>query len=135
MELADAVLITKADGTNKSKASKAASEYRRALHLLQPPDSGWTPKVNICSAINGEGIKEAAGMIEEFRKMIESGGYKELRRKQQQVGLLRQELDSEILRRYYESHELEAQLTKIEKKKVINPFAELNRLLGKTGEN
>jgi LAO/AO transport system kinase len=50
MEMADALVVTKADGSNTDKAKAACAEYRRALHLMQPPESGWGPKAETCSA-------------------------------------------------------------------------------------
>ena len=45
MEMADSVIITKADGTNIQKAKNARTEYAHALHLFPPTESGWIPKV------------------------------------------------------------------------------------------
>ena len=45
MEMADGIVINKADGSNIEKAKLAASHFRNALHLFPTPDSGWTPKV------------------------------------------------------------------------------------------
>lgn len=68
MEMADGLVITKADGPNIEKAKIARSEYARALHFLPPHPSGWIPEVKICSAYEDQGIKEVALMVEKFRQ-------------------------------------------------------------------
>ena len=66
MEMADGLVITKADGNNVQKAKSARSEYARALHFLPPAASGWHPEVSLCSSIDGTGIEAAYAMIENF---------------------------------------------------------------------
>ena len=75
MEMADAMLITKADGSNMENAKAARSEYARAMHLLQAPESGWTPRVLTCSAVDNIGMNEVYDMIEEYRLFSASNDY------------------------------------------------------------
>ncbi len=58
MEMADAIVINKADGDNIDKANLAATHFRNALHLFPPTESGWRPKVLTYSGFYGLGIKE-----------------------------------------------------------------------------
>ena len=51
IEMADAIFINKADGDNIVKANLAKAEYSNALHLFPPPESGWIPVVETCSAL------------------------------------------------------------------------------------
>ena len=51
MEMADALVITKADGNNLEKAKAAKAEYAHALHLLQASESGWITQTKICSSV------------------------------------------------------------------------------------
>ena len=51
MELADSLVITKADGDNIQNAQNAKQEYLRALHLFPPMENRWTPKVSTCSSL------------------------------------------------------------------------------------
>lgn len=83
MEMADALVITKADGDNKTKAGKAAAEYQHALHLFQPPASGWIPQVLTCSALENTGIQEVIGMIQRYEQHIKVSGFREANRQQQ----------------------------------------------------
>ncbi len=83
MELADALVITKADGDNKSRAMAAQAEYNRALHYLAPATEGWLTKVTTCSALTGEGIGAIWSLIEEFKQQtLQSGAFMKRRRRQ-----------------------------------------------------
>ncbi len=64
MEMADALVINKADGDNVKKAKLAQLEYKNALHLFPPSESGWIPTVNTCSSLNNKGIEEVWKVIE-----------------------------------------------------------------------
>ena len=66
MEMADAVVINKADGDNLQRARKAKTEFTRALHLLQPQENGWTPKVMACSAIENKGLDKVWETINSY---------------------------------------------------------------------
>ena len=83
MELADAILVNKADGENKQRALTAKAEFNRILHYLQPITEGWFPQAYTCSALTGEGIAEMWQVIQAFhRKTSESGVSSQRRRKQ-----------------------------------------------------
>src|SRR6478752_8038629 len=58
MEMADVIVITKADGDNIAKAKLAKTEFNRALHLFPAKKSGWMPRVTTCSALTKDGIDE-----------------------------------------------------------------------------
>jgi LAO/AO transport system kinase len=83
IELADALLITKADGANHPRALAAKAEYNRALHYLAPATPGWRTRAAVCSALSGAGIAEIWAEIERFRaEMSASGVFAERRRMQ-----------------------------------------------------
>jgi len=83
MELADALLVNKADGDNKPRAKAAQLEYNRALHYLAPATDGWQTRAYSCSSLTGEGIPEIWNVVEEFRnKTMESGVLEKRRRAQ-----------------------------------------------------
>ena len=84
MELADAVLVHKADGANKVKAEQTRKEYGRILHFLRPATKGWSSKAYTCSSLTGEGIKEIWDVIREFEAKGKSSGVFSERRKGQQ---------------------------------------------------
>ncbi|KOP83369.1 methylmalonyl Co-A mutase-associated GTPase MeaB [Cytobacillus solani] len=83
MELADAVLVNKADGENKRLALKTKAEYNRILHFLQPATKGWQTKAATCSAIYQEGMKDIWDTIQSFEKTTKKSGVFENRRRAQ----------------------------------------------------
>lgn len=66
MELADALVINKADGESINLATQTRRHYQSALHLLRH-NSFWTPQVMTCSAIKNENIEAVWGMISDFQ--------------------------------------------------------------------
>jgi len=83
MELADVLLINKADGQNIAKAQHAQNEYSRAIQFLKAATQGWETKVFTCSAISGEGIPEILATIKEFKKLtLENGAFDDRRKTQ-----------------------------------------------------
>jgi LAO/AO transport system kinase len=85
MEIADAIIINKAEGENRQRAEVAAGQYKNALHILRPKSKNWSVPVKLCSALYHEGIPEIWDMISDFRnKLTESGEFEE-KRKQQAV--------------------------------------------------
>jgi LAO/AO transport system kinase len=66
MELADLVVVNKADGDLLATAQHTAADYAAALHLVRPRIAGWTPRVLLCSALTGTGIDDVWAAIGEF---------------------------------------------------------------------
>jgi len=97
MEMADGVVITKADGDNKKRANQAKADYQHALHLFPPPTSGWTPKVLVSSAIEKFGLKETWEMIEDFKTFTASRGFFELQRVEQNKHWFHSSIESRIM--------------------------------------
>nr|VFJ94771.1 MAG: LAO/AO transport system kinase [Candidatus Kentron sp. H]VFJ95660.1 MAG: LAO/AO transport system kinase [Candidatus Kentron sp. H]VFK01903.1 MAG: LAO/AO transport system kinase [Candidatus Kentron sp. H] len=83
MELADALIINKADGDNKPRARAAELEYNRALTYLAPATEGWRTRAYTSSATTGEGVAEMWGVVEAFRQQTEASGVLEKRRREQ----------------------------------------------------
>jgi len=93
MEMADAVVITKADGDNIKSATNAQAEYQHALHLLPPSSTGWKKEVLTCSALQNRGIEEIWKLIVRFHtQSLSSGNFKE-NRVQQNVKWFQEYLD------------------------------------------
>ena len=83
MEMADGIVINKADGSNIEKAKLAAAHFRNALHLFPTPDSGWTPQVLTYSGFYGLGVKEIWDMIDQYFEFVKQNGYFDFRRNEQ----------------------------------------------------
>ncbi len=84
MEMADALIINKADGDNITAAQRAAGEYRNALHLFPPSAGGWIPKVSTCSALNGDGVGDVWGIITSYTEQMQGNGHWQQKRQQQE---------------------------------------------------
>src|SRR5690349_10743134 len=74
IELADLVVVNKADGELKAVARRSAADYQHALRMLRSPTAGWTPEVTTCSAQTGEGVVELWGIVERFKKAVGEKG-------------------------------------------------------------
>ena len=85
LEIADMIVVNKADGSTKNAAERAASEYRRALHILKPVSPTWMPPAHTCSAISGDGLADIWKDIETHRELLKISGEFDQKRKQQRV--------------------------------------------------
>ncbi|MCL2245702.1 MAG: methylmalonyl Co-A mutase-associated GTPase MeaB, partial [Lentimicrobiaceae bacterium] len=85
MEMADALIITKADGDNIAKATAAKALYKSALKLFPKNENGWEPPVDTCSAFLKESIANIWNMIQEFEKWTQENGYFQKHRTEQSV--------------------------------------------------
>ncbi|MDJ0782986.1 MAG: methylmalonyl Co-A mutase-associated GTPase MeaB [Desulfosarcinaceae bacterium] len=74
LELADAVVINKADGDNIAKAEKARQEYEAALHLLNPATPTWSPPVRTCSALTLRGVDAVWEVVCTYREKLTATG-------------------------------------------------------------
>jgi LAO/AO transport system kinase len=87
-EMADLIVITKADGSNKLVAEGAKVSLRNALHLFPSKSSGWKPQVLTCSALSNTGITDLWEIIMEYIALTrESGYFEELRRQQAVISM------------------------------------------------
>ena len=80
MELADLILINKADDELKALADRSAADYRNALRLLHPRSVNWKVEVRTCSARDGDGIAEAWDLVLKHRSVLEASGEMKTRR-------------------------------------------------------
>lgn len=114
MEAADLVLINKADGDNLEKAKAARTELSRALHFFPPFDSGWIPKVAICSALTGAGIPEVLTILDDFVTKVKANGFFGENRKLQQLHWMHSWLKEELVKSFYQRPDVTALLHKTE---------------------
>ncbi len=125
MEMADALVITKADGDNLIKAKAARSEYAHAMHLFQAAESGWIPKSIICSSLSGEGMQDILAMLNEYKNKTLASGFFLEKRKQQQFKLFEKALEEEVLRRFHQNEAVKKsmeEVLEISKSSNIQPF-------------
>lgn len=110
MEMADALVITKADGDNIRKANVARREYENAMHLFPAKESGWIPKAMTCSSIERTNLQRIWEVIESYRNATTINGWFENNRKQQDIHWLKETLDGKLLQAFYENPELKKEL-------------------------
>ena len=135
IEMADAIVINKADGDNIKRAKLAKVEFNRALHLYPEKESGWQPNVAICSALNNEGVSEAWDMIIDYYQLTTANNYFDIRRKEQNKYWLLQTINERLKSNFFNkaiiNKELKEQLHLIETNKTT-PFAAADYLLSLT---
>lgn len=103
VELADAIVINKADGENKIRAQAARAEYNRALHYLIPATEGWQTCAYTCSALTGEDVDVLWSVIRAFQQQTTASGVFSKRRREQLSEWLHL-LIEEQLRAYFFAH-------------------------------
>lgn len=115
MEMADALVITKADGDNVKKANMAAGEYRNALHLFPANPSGWIPEVFTCSALDGTNVEKVYEVIERFERHMKTQGFWEKQRHSQDKKWFNEALREMILSHFFNDPQLSILLKSLEK--------------------
>jgi LAO/AO transport system kinase len=97
MELADVVVVNKADGDLRPAAQRAVADYQQAVHLLRPKHPGWQVPVVAASALTGVGIDEAWGAVEQFTDHLRDHGLLERIRAGQAVTWMWDEIREALL--------------------------------------
>lgn len=132
MEMADAIVINKAEGENLKNAKIAKVEFNRALHLYPPKESGWQPKVLLASALQNKGIAEVWELIENYLNLSKSTHFFEHNRNEQNKFWLLQTIEDRLKSDFYNNPsiktELELQLKHIQNGETT-PFAAAEVLL------
>lgn len=132
IEMADAIVINKADGDNIKRAKLAKVEFNRALHLYPLKSSNWTPKVSICSAIENKGVNEVWEMILEYTSLTKGNSFFDEKRNEQNKFWLIQTIEEQLQQDFFGREDiknaLKEQLTLIELNKTT-PFVAAEYLL------
>ena len=108
MEMADGIVINKADGSNIDKANLAASQFRNALHLFPAPESGWTPQVLTYSGFYGLRIKEVWDMIDQYMAFVKESGYFDHRRNEQSKYWMYETINEQLRDSFYKNPLIES---------------------------
>ena len=99
LELADIVVVNKADGNHVTEARKAARELSSAIRLIYPRETLWRPPILTMSAIEGTGLTELWDTVERHRQVLTDAGEFEARRRAQQVDWTWQMVRDAVLER------------------------------------
>ena len=132
IEMADMIVINKAEGDNMNRAKLAQKAFQTALHFYPPKPSGWNPKVLLASALNHKGIDKIAEEINSYVKLTKANGYFEQNRLEQNRFWLFETVNQTIKDNFYNRPEIDKKLKelliKLEKKE-ITAFEAAKKLL------
>jgi LAO/AO transport system kinase len=110
MEMADAIVITKAEGDNLHRAQLAKRQFENALMLFPTPESGWRPRVFTSSAYAGTGLGEVWAGVDEFIGFVRENGFFASNRNRQNQYWMRETIDEALRSNFYHNPEIEALL-------------------------
>ena len=123
MEMADGIIINKADGDNLEKAKLAAAQFRNALHLFPAPESGWSPKVLTYSGYYNLGIKEIWDMVGEYMEFTKKNGYFDYKRNEQAKYWMYESINDTLRDKFYHNPAVEGMLEQTEKQVLNNEIS------------
>lgn len=123
MEMADGIIINKADGDNIEKANLAAAQFWNALHLFPPSESGWFPKVLTYSGYYNLGIKEIWDMIGEYMEFTKKNGYFDYKRNEQAKYWMYESINDTLRDKFYHNPAVEGMLEQTEKQVLNNEIS------------
>ncbi len=132
MEMADAVVINKADGENIKAVKHAMTEFKRALHLYPPKENQWIPKVTSCSSLNNLGIDAIWEIIVTFLEGTKEDGHFEDNRTRQNKNWFLQTIEEQLKTRFFDKENVKKHMKEyligIENK-TISPVLAAQKLL------
>ena len=114
IELADAVVINKADGENRPRATAAQAEMQRVLHYLQPTTADWSTPALLASGLTGEGVKDVWRVTEDYFKLVRSSRELEQRRRRQSVEWMHAMISEGLHTRFYSAARVKERLAAVE---------------------
>jgi len=132
MEIADGIVINKADGDNIKRANLAAGYLRNALHLFPLPDSGWSPKVLTYSGRFNTGIAEIWKMIDDYVAFTKANGYFANKRNEQTKYRMYESIQHILHQSFYQNPEVKKLLPQMEQRILnheISPFVAAKQLI------
>lgn len=115
LELAEIVVVNKADGPNRAAAEAARSELAGALHLLRPPQAGWRVPVLTASALSGEGVEPVWRAVERYREHLQAAGAWDERRRRQDLAWMWSLVDEGLRERLRADPAVAALLPQVER--------------------
>ncbi len=132
MEMADTIVITKADGDNLTRSKTAVGEYKRGVHLFPPKQNNWITRVLTCSSYENKGISEIWETISSFMNHCITNNHFEENRKKQARFWLHESIQEQLGSHFYKHPKIKAKLNDLEKSVVngeLSPFVAAQQLL------
>lgn len=102
MELADAIVVNKADGDNLNKAIVTQGEYERMVEFIRPATEGWQTHAYKCSALTKDGLMELWAVMKKFEKVTKASGVFDKRRKSQVLSWVHNMIDEHLHNLFFE---------------------------------
>lgn len=133
MEMADSLIITKADGENQENAKRASQSYKNAFHLFPANSNGWIPEVFTCSAQENFNISRVLNMIERFVISTKENESFIKKRATQNNYWLKETIKDHLISSFYSDPQILSELHKAEiaiQKGILSPFEAAEKLLG-----
>jgi LAO/AO transport system kinase len=115
MEMADMLVINKADGDNIKKSEMACQQYQNALHIFPPLESGWETVVTTASSTKNTGIDTVWNTISNYRELVTANGYFIKNRHRQNIRWMYDTINNELKQLFYGSKDITNQLSILEK--------------------
>jgi len=138
VEIADALVVNKADGANLTRAAAARSEYALALKYLTPATPGWQPRATTVSALTGDGVPDIWKMVEEFAGLTQSSGVFAERRRRQAEEWVFALIEEHLKNTFYRDSRIKAEIPDLRRRidnGEILPTAAAEQLLDLFAEN
>jgi LAO/AO transport system kinase len=120
IEMADLIVINKAEDDNLHQAKLAQKAFETALHFYPPKESNWQPKVMLASALHNKGVKEIADEINYYIQLTKSNGYFDKKRKQQNEFWLKETILQELKNRFYRDKKIKELYPELVQKIICN---------------
>ncbi|MDO8367121.1 MAG: methylmalonyl Co-A mutase-associated GTPase MeaB [Saprospiraceae bacterium] len=133
VEMADFLVVNKADGDRVKWANQARGHYLNATHLLPPKPSAWQPRVMVCSSLENTGIAELWTAIEAFQHETLTNGFLEENRRQQARFWLEDSIEAGLKTMFYKHPAVKAKLAELEAEVLagrMSPTEAAERVVG-----
>lgn len=114
LEIADIIVVNKADGDNEVRAKQAMIHYRNALHITQPKTPSWTPPVSLCSSVKSTGLDHIWEKLELYKRTLTETGEWAQKRQKQRVKWLWSMIQDKLMTDFRDSPAIKAALPEIE---------------------
>lgn len=119
MELADAIVVNKADGDNLVKAKVTRGEYERMIEFIRPATEGWPTHAYLCSAVEKTGLKDLWKVIQLFKEITNASGVFQRRRDSQLLDWMKSMIDDHLHNLFFEDAVITGRMPEV-KQAVLN---------------
>ncbi|PKQ43659.1 methylmalonyl Co-A mutase-associated GTPase MeaB [Confluentibacter flavum] len=123
MEMADMVVINKADGDNIKKSELARLQYQNALHIFPQSESGWMPVVTTASSTKNIGVDAVWDEITKYTELVVKNGYFNKNRNHQKIRWMYNNINEALKHLFYGSKDIASKLTALEKQIIASEIS------------